>query len=330
MSEQSSILLPSKLRTVLEERNNGVFEIEGLFPGYGHTLGNSLRRIILSSLEGTSVIAIKIEGVDHEFTTIEGVNEDVINIILNIKKVRFNTEGDEPQVAQLNFTGPGEVTAADIQGGGLVEVLNPEQYIASVTKKMKFSAEITIKKGRGYVSKENLFKEKVPAGTIAVDATFSPIRKVSYEVENMRVADRTDHNRLRISIQTDGSISPEQALSRSITIMREQLRAVLDLKEEEERIKTIIDSRPEIDTKGAEPHKETDTVIDMTDILKTRVDSLDLSNRTQGALESANIRTVGGLSKKTEQDLLDLDGIGEKGLQEIIESLKQLKVELAK
>src|SRR3989344_887384 len=232
MSEYK-IVMPSKPRVVMEEENKGVFEIDGLYPGYGHTLGNSLRRIILSSLPGASLTSIKIDGVNHEFQTLEGIKEDVIVMILNLKKTRFKMLSDEPQTVTLSVKGPKEVTAGDIKTGGQVEILNPELHIAEVTGKINLNIEMKIEKGLGFIAKESHQKEKVDVGTIAVDAIFTPIRRVSYEVENMRVGDKTNHNRLRISIETDGTLSPREALSESIVIMINQLKAVVDFKEPE-------------------------------------------------------------------------------------------------
>ena len=232
MSEYK-IVMPSKPRIVVEEGDKGVFEIDGLYPGYGHTLGNSLRRIILSSLPGASVISIKIDGVSHEFQTLDGIKEDVIVMILNLKKTRFKMISEEPQIVTLSVKGPKAVTAADIKTGGQVEVLNPEMHIVEVTGKVNLNIEMRIEKGLGFIPKEVFQKDKVDVGTIAVDAIFTPIRRVSYEVENMRVGDKTNHNRLRISIETDGTLSPREALSRSIEIMINQLKAIIDFKEPE-------------------------------------------------------------------------------------------------
>ncbi len=318
MSEYK-IVMPSKPRVVLEEGNKGVFEIDGLYPGYGHTLGNSLRRIILSSLPGASVISIKIDGVNHEFQTLDGIKEDVIVMILNFKKARFKMISDEPQIVTLSVKGPKEVTAGDIKTGGQVEVLNPELHIAEVIGKINLNVEMRIEKGLGFIPKEIFQKEKVDVGTIAVDAVFTPVRRVSYEVENMRVGDKTNHNRLRISIETDGTLTPREAFSRSIEIMINQLKAIIDFKEAEipksEKAEVSIsdDSSKNMGKDGAEEKKESD----FADILKTRTDSLDLSTRTLNALTSANIRTLGGLARKKREDLLEIEGIGEKGISEI-------------
>src|ERR1035437_10490930 len=306
------IIMPSKPRVVEEVGNKGVFEIDGLYPGYGHTLGNSLRRIILSSLPGASVTSIKIDGVSHEFQTMDGIKEDVIVMILNLKKTRFKMITDEPQTVTLSIKGPKEVLASDIKTGGQVEILNPELHIAEVTGKVNLNIEMKIEKGLGFIPKEILQKEKVDIGTIAVDAIFTPIRRVSYEVENMRVGDKTNHNRLRISIETDGTLTAREALSRSIEIMINQLKAIVDFKEEEVVIEEK-ESKKEIKMKDEE-EKPGD---DFTDILKTRTDNLDLSTRTLNALTAANIRTLGGLARKKREDLLEVEGIGEKGITEI-------------
>src|SRR3989338_5803648 len=224
----SLILLPTQPRVVTEEDTKGVYEIDGLYPGYGHTLGNSLRRIILSSLTGAAITSVKIEGVDHEFSVIDGVKEDVISIILNLKKVRFQMISDEPQTVNLSVKGQKSVTAGDIKVGGQVVVLNPDLHIAELTSKnSNISIEINIEKGLGFIPKDVLQKGKVDIGMIALDAIFTPIRRVSYEVENMRVGDKTNHNRLRIAIETDGTLTPREALEQSIQIMINQLQAIV-------------------------------------------------------------------------------------------------------
>lgn len=316
MSDQFKILLPSKPKIVSEKGFSGVYEIDGLYPGYGHTLGNSLRRIILSSIPGVSIITVKIDGVDHEFSTIKGIKEDVINIILNLKKVRFKVVNDEEQVVYLKIKGVKDVTAADITVPGQVEVLNPEEHIATITEKgVELNVEIKIKKGLGFVPKEEIQKEKVEIGTIAMDAIFTPIRRVNYEVENMRVGDRTDFNKLTFSIETDGSISAKEALEKSIFIMIEQLKAVVGFEEpvEEKEVKKT--------EKNSEVNKESDS-----EFLKTRIEALDLSVRTVNALSNANIRTVGGLAKKKEDDLNDIEGLGAKGIQEIKKALSNFGI----
>ncbi|MFA6430172.1 MAG: DNA-directed RNA polymerase subunit alpha [Candidatus Paceibacterota bacterium] len=315
MSDQYKILLPSKPKIISEEEFSGVYEIDGLYPGYGHTLGNSLRRIILSSIPGVAITSIKIDGVQHEFSTMDGVKEDVINIILNLKKVRFKILTDEAQTVELKVKGVKDVTAGDITVPGQVEVLNSEQPIATITDKgTSLSIEMKIQKGLGFVSREVHQKEKVDIGTIAMDAIFTPIRRVNYEVENMRVGDRTDFNKLRISIQTDGSITAKETLEQSIITMIEQLKAIVGFKEPEVEV-------PEVSEK--EEEKEDDS-----EFLKTRIETLDLSARTINALSNANIRTVGGLARKKEEDMGDIDGLGAKGIQEIKKVLSNFGITL--
>lgn len=309
----NSIALPSKPRIVKEEDFTGVYEIDGLYPGYGHTLGNSLRRIILSSLPGAAVTSIKVDGVAHEFSTIKGVKEDVISILLALKKVRIKMLTDEPQLLTLSVKGPQKVTAGDIVAPGQVEILNPEQYLMEVTdKNTSVEMEIRVERGLGYVPKEVHQKDKVEIGTIALDAVFTPIRRVNYEVENMRVGDRTDFNRLRLFIETDGTLTSKEALEKAIEIMITQLKAVVGFKEE-----TL---EPSAEATGFES-TATDTKEPDVDFLKTRIESLDLSPRTINALSNANIRTVGGLVRKREADILEVEGLGQKGLQEIKEML---------
>jgi DNA-directed RNA polymerase subunit alpha len=312
-----SIVLPSKLKIVSEDAYRGTFEIEGLYPGYGHTLGNSLRRILFSSIPGAAITQVKIKGADHEFTTLAGVKEDVMTIILNLKKIRFQLMGEESATATLTSSG-GVVTGKNFVTSGQLVVTNPDQYIAEVTGKgAELSIEVVVSRGLGFVSREMLSKDKVDIGTIMMDARFSPIVGASYDVEDMRVGDRTNYNRLRMHIETDGSLAPQEALEQSIHIMLEQFRAILDLKE----MVRMVPAEPEPLVEEQEVPESTLSKEDLTEVLKTRIDSLQFSTRTLNALSDAGIRTVGGLIQKTEQGLLDLDGFGEKGLQEVKEVL---------
>lgn len=306
-----SITLPSKPRIVSEEAQEGVYEIDGLYPGYGHTLGNSLRRIILSSLPGAAVTSVKIEGVNHEFSTMDGVKEDVIIILLNLKKLRFEVVAGEAQTITISAKGPRKLTGADLSLPGQVRLLNPGAYICELTDKITFSAEFKVERGLGYVPREALKKDRVDIGEISVDAIFSPIRRVNYEVENMRVGDRTDFNRLRIAIETDGTITPRAALEQSIEVMINQLKAIIGFREEE---------LPEASLAAAPARVETSTEV-TAEAMKTRIEDLELSSRTVSALEKANIRTVGGLARKKEGDLLDIEGLGPKAIQEIKRAL---------
>jgi DNA-directed RNA polymerase subunit alpha len=310
---ETNVALPSKPRIISEDGLSGVYEIDGLYPGYGHTLGNSLRRIILSSLPGAAITQVKIDGVSHEFSTLEGVKEDVISILLNLKRIRLAMHQEEPLKITLKKSGAGPVTAKDIDAPSQIEILSPEQPIAEITAKgVTLEIEMTVERGLGYVPRDVHQKEKVDIGTIALDAVFTPVRRVNYEVENMRVGDRTDYNRLRVFLETDGTLSPREALERSIEIMIHQLKAIIGFQE------TVQEDVPEMDPVYlASSEKPVDN-----DVLKTRIETLDLSMRTQNALEEANIRTVGGLVRKRKEDILELDGIGPKGLVEIESILK--------
>lgn len=303
----NTIILPSKPKAISEDSRSGVYEIDGFYPGYGYTIGNSLRRIMLSSLTGCAISNIKIDGVNHEFSTIQGVKEDVITILLNLKQVRIKMTGQESQKITLKVKGVGIITAKDIKAPGQVEITNPDQFIAEITDKTgEISAEMTVERGIGFVTKEVREREKMDVGFIALDTIFTPIRRVNYEVENMRVGDRTDFNRLIINIDTDGTISPKEALERSIEIMINQLKAIVGFKEPEE-------INPQASNKKFE---EKEQEVD-EDFLKTRIENLDFSVRTLNSLSNANIRTIGGLARKKEKDILEIEGMGQKGLSEI-------------
>ncbi len=311
MSLHTNIILPSKPRIITEDGNKGTYEIDNLYPGYGHTLGNSLRRIILSSLPGCAITSVSIEGASHEFSTLEGIKEDVITILLNLKRIRFQMVGDEPQKISLSVKGSKQVTAKDFVLTGQVDILNKDQAIAEVTKKdTTLNITVTIERGLGYVAKEEHKKEKVEIGAISVDANFTPIRRASYEVENMRVGDKTDHNRLRVVIETDGTLTPRLALEKSVQTMIDQLQAIVGFATKE-------------DYAISEP-TEFKVEDESSDAGKTKVEDLGLSTRTLNALISAGIKTASGVSKKKEEDILALEGLGEKGVQEIKKAIEDL------
>ncbi len=310
------ITLPSKPRVVSEEGVQGVYEIDSLYPGYGHTLGNSLRRIIHASLPGAAVTSVKIEGVSHEFATMDGVRESVMEVLLNLKRVHFSLHGDEAQTISLSVKGPKQVTAADFKLPSQVEIANPDMHIADISGKVSFELEATIERGLGYVARETLTKEKVDIGTIALDATFTPIRRVNYEVENMRVGDRTDFNRLRILIETNGTISPREALERSIETMIQQLSAVIGFQDpREESSSDSLKADSDVKSLGKDP-------------AKVKVEELELGARVTTALQDAGIKSVAGLVKKTSAQLLELDGVGEKAVTDIADALDKLGLEL--
>lgn len=309
------ITLPGKPRVQSEDATQGVYEIDSLYPGYGHTLGNSLRRIILSSLSGAAVTSVKIEDVPHEFATIEGVRESVMEMLLNLRRVHFVLHGDEAQTISLKVNGPKKVTAADLALPSQVTVANPDAYLCEISGKHPLEFEASIERGLGYVPREVLTKEKVDIGTIALDATFTPIRRVNYEVENMRVGDRTDFNRLRILIETNGTIAPREALEKSIEIMIHQLKAVVGFQEEE----TAPASREAAASGEAAPEK---------DASKMKVEDLGLSTRTTTALTEGGVKSVAGLVRKSASALKELDGVGDKAVEEITEALSGLGLSL--
>ncbi|MDD5032589.1 MAG: DNA-directed RNA polymerase subunit alpha [Candidatus Pacebacteria bacterium] len=334
------IALPLSPKIILEEGKKGIYEIDGLYAGYGHTLGNSLRRIILSSIPGAAITTVKIEGVSHEFSTISGIKEDVIVLLLNLKQVRFNMDSGAPLKATLNIKGQKVVTAGDFETPAGLEVLNKDRVIATLTdKNSHLSLEVDVEKGLGYVPREVLKKDKIETGMIILDAVFTPVRRVNYEVENMRVGDRTDYNRLRFIIETDGSITPRFALENSIKILLKQLSAIVGFSEEDtnKMMEEVKSKQPGAELKKSKKDNQEKTGEDsfegeelsseddsQADFLKTRIEDLGLSNRTLNSLSKASIRTAGGLARKKADDLKEIEGLGEKGINEIRRALGNL------
>jgi len=233
------------IKTISEENRKGVFEIEGLYAGYGLTIGNALRRALLSSLPGAAVTYVKIKGVSHEFTTIPGVKEDMVELTLNFKRLRFRMFTDEPQTLLIKVKGERSVTGADIKLNSEVEIVNPEEVIATVTdKSTEFEAEITVERGLGYSPVESRKAEKLAIGMVGVDAFFSPVTKVNYTVENMRVGDRTDYNRLRLTIETDGTISPSAALHKTASILKDHFEKVFAVEAKEFEVAAKSEEKP--------------------------------------------------------------------------------------
>lgn len=320
------IPLPNPPKIIVEESNRAVLEIEGLWPGYGHTIGNAIRRVLLSSLEGAAITAVKIEGTQHEFSTLPGILEDMIELTLNLKQVRFRMHGAGPYTATITVKGEKKVTAGDIKTPSQLEVVNPDQHIATLTdKKAALIMDLVVEKGVGYQPVESRRKEKVEIGTIALDAAFSPLRLLNYEVENMRVGDRTDYHRLRFHIETDGSITPREAFSAAANILQEQFAALGGVLVEKER-------REEARLKEAPPGKieeaEGEGESFEEQVLRKKVEDLELSTRTLNALTNAGIKNVGMLARKTEKKLKEVDGLGDKGIVEIKKALGNLGLTL--
>jgi len=225
------------IKKVSEKNNVGIFHIEGLYTGYGMTLGNSLRRVLLSSLPGAAITQIKIKGVDHEFSTVPGMIEDVVEFSLNLKKVKFHFFADDPQVLTLHVKGEKKISSGDIQSTTFAKVVDPHLHLATLTKKgAELDMEITVEKGLGYVPAENRRLERLPVGTIVLDAIFSPIVRVAFSVENMRVGDRTDFNRLYLEVETDGAISPSNALHKASNILKDHFEKILEVEVTKEEI----------------------------------------------------------------------------------------------
>jgi DNA-directed RNA polymerase subunit alpha len=312
--------LPEKIRFDEESLSNtyGKVIVEPLERGFGTTVGNSLRRVLLSSLEGAAVTAVKISGALHEFSSIKGIKEDVIDIILNLKKMRIKTHGESDKVATFNVKGPVQVTAGDLMADSSLEVLNPEMLIATLDKDVKFEAELYVKKGKGYVTTE-ITKEDLPVGMIAVDAVFSPVQKVNFWVEKTRVGRATDYDRLIMELWTDGSITPEKALSESASILIEHM----DIFVVEEEYEELAAGEP----KAALAGKEGDPSISNNNLFKT-VDELELSVRSYNCLKNADIKTIAELVQKTEPEMLKTKNFGRKSLNEIKEILSRMGLHL--
>lgn len=290
----------------------GRFVVEPLERGYGITLGNSLRRILLSSLPGAAVTTVKIEGVLHEFSTIPGIVEDTTEIILNLKSLALKLHTDEPKVIRIEAEGEGEVTAADIITDADVEVLNPDLHIATVEKGGRLFIEMTVEKGRGYVSAEKNKKEDQPIGIIPVDSLFSPVHKVNYQVENTRVGQVTDYDKLTLEVWTDGTIAPDEAVSSAARILIEHMRLFLGLTERVSDEVTMVEKEEE----------SRDRLMDMS------IEELDLSVRSYNCLKRAGINTVGELLQRTEEDMMKVRNLGKKSLEEVTQKLAELGLSL--
>lgn len=291
----------------------GKFVAEPFERGYGATIGASLRRILISSIEGRAVTAVKIEGIFHEFSTIPGVVDDVTQIILNIKKLVLRSHANGPKTIKINVNKKGEVTAKDIQTDGTVEVLNKDLHIATLSKKAKLNIEMEVSKGRGYVPAERNKKEDQAIGMLAIDAVFSPVRKVNYRIENTRVGQATDYDRLILEIWTDSSLSPEDALVYAANILQKHLEVFVkygEFPEEEEEVE---------ETSGKEEAQE---------VLKKPISELELSVRSANCLREARIKTIGDLVHKTESQMLKYRNFGKKSLREINDILKEMSLSL--
>lgn len=296
-----------------ENNSYGKFVVEPLERGYGITLGNSLRRILLSSLPGAAVTSIKIDGVLHEFSTVPGVVEDVTEIILNVKNLRLKLHGDEPKTLYIDYEGEGEIKAGDIKTDADVEILNPDLHIATISGSNRFFMELAVSHGRGYVSADKNKSLNQPIGIIPIDSIYTPCTKVNYVVDNTRVGQVTDFDRLTIEVWTDGSIAPEEAISLGAKILSDHLNLFINLNDKARQTEILVE-------KG-EPAR--DKVLEMT------IEELDLSVRSYNCLKRAGINTVEDLTNKTEDDMMKVRNLGRKSLEEVVQKLGAMGLSLA-
>lgn len=287
----------------------GMFTIHPLERGFGTTIGNALRRVLLSSIEGAAVKAVKIASVQHEFSVVEGVVEDVTEIILNLKEVCLRLHSDEQKLLHIRKEGPGELTAADLQEDADIEIINPDQHLATLEKDGSLDLEITVGKGRGYVLAEDNRDTEYPMGTIVLDSAFSPVQRVHYEVDNARVGQQTDYDRLALTVWTNGVVRPDDAVSHAAQILKEHLGLFINFEEEfEEEPTEVIDEE----------------LVRIATLLKMSVDELELSVRSANCLKAADIITLEDLIQKTETDMLKFRNFGRKSLNELTAILEGL------
>ena len=304
-----------EMTDVSEDGKYGRFVVEPLERGYGLTLGNSLRRIMLSSLVGTAVSSVKIEGVLHEFSSIPGVKEDVTEIIMNIKQlaIKNNSSSVEPKEAHIDFVGEGVVKASDIQVDPDIEIINPDLVIAHLNgADCKLSMELTITNGRGYVSSEKNKKEDQPVGVIAVDSIYTPVERVNLKVENTRVGQITDYDKLTLDVYTNGTLAPDEAVSLAAKVLSEHLSLFIDLSENAKTAEVMIEKED----------NEKEKVLEMS------IDELELSVRSYNCLKRAGINTVEELCNKTSDDMMKVRNLGRKSLEEVLAKLKELGLQL--
>jgi len=300
---------------ISDDKKYGRFVVEPLERGYGITLGNSLRRIMLSSLPGAAVSQVKIEGVLHEFSSIEGVKEDVTEIIMNIKSlaIRNNSDTNEPKSAYIEFEGEGVVKASDIQVDQDIEILNPDVTIATLNgKNAKLYIELTITKGRGYVSADKNKNDDLPIGVIAVDSIYTPVERVNVTVENTRVGQITDFDKLTLDVYTNGTLVPDEAVSLAAKVLSEHLSLFIDLSENAKTAEVMVEKE--------EDEKEK--------VLEMSIDELELSVRSYNCLKRAGINTVEELTNKTSEDMMKVRNLGRKSLEEVLAKLKELGLQL--
>jgi DNA-directed RNA polymerase subunit alpha len=310
----TDLIKPKKLEVDEKSLSStyGKFYAEPFERGFGQTIGNSLRRILLSSLMGAAIVSVRIKGILHEFSTIPGITEDVTDIILNLKEVRVRLNSTEQQTLRIEYEGPKTVQAKDIVAGPSVEVLNPEQHIATLSREGKLDMEMVAKVGRGYVPAERNKEETAPVDTIFIDSVFSPVQKVNFHVTNARVGQRTDYDRLVFEVWTDGEVKPEDAVAYAAKILQDQLDIFINFDEEPQRSEALEESAS----------------VPLNENLFRSVDELEFSVRSQNCLQNADIKYIGELVQKTEQEMLKTKNFGHKSLNEIKEILRDMGLEL--
>jgi len=309
----TELIKPTKIDVDKKDKKTyGSVSIEPLERGFGLTIGNALRRILLSSLQGAAVTSIQIDGVLHEFSSIPGMIEDVTEFILNIKSLALKLNSDQPKKMSLKASGPGEVKASDIEAGSDIEIINPDLILCHLDKSAKINLELTVQNGKGYVAAELQKKEDKQIGLILVDSIFSPVKKVSYNIENSRVGQVTDYDKLTLNVETNGSMEPDDAIAMAARILQEQLQYFINFEE------------PEIDDKS----KEEESEIKFNRNLLRKVDELELSVRSANCLRNDNIVYIGDLVQKSENDMLRTPNFGRKSLNEIREVLMQMGLNL--
>jgi DNA-directed RNA polymerase subunit alpha len=319
------ISLPQKPKYVSLDEKTSVFEIEGCYPGYGTTLGNAIRRVLLSSMPGAAITSVKIKNVKHEFSTIPNVMEDIIQIILNLKQVRFRLFSEEPIKVSLKAKGEKAISAGAIECPSNVEVVNKDAHIATITSaKGELEMELEIASGIGYVPVEQQTREKKEVGVIAMDSIYTPIRRVNYTISNMRVGKRTDFEKISLEISTDGSITPMEAFSKSIEILVDQFSVMKNISEAKEEEKVKAEEKDE----KKEDVEEKEEALDPEKI--NVVELKNLSTRTLNVLEKNKVKIVGDIVKLNESELSGLEGMGEKGIKEIKKSIGDFGLNLKK
>ncbi|MEA2006689.1 MAG: DNA-directed RNA polymerase subunit alpha [Patescibacteria group bacterium] len=326
-----SVSFPKSPKFEQIDENSGRFIIEGCYPGYGTTLGNSLRRVLLSSLSGNAAVFVKIKGITHEFTTVKGVVEDAVQLMLNLKLVRFKLHGVDEATIFLKIKGEKLVTAKDFKTTSEIEVVNPNQHVATLTSSSaELDMEVKVEKGLGYVPVDQQSREEKEIGTIAIDAVYTPVRRVNFLIDNMRIGKRTDFDKITLEVVTDGSITPKEAYTQAVEILMSQYSAIATVSDKDAEVKDEVEMEDGVETtaenKVAE-NKEEDEDED-EDEEEVTISDLNLSTRTLNVLETNNIQNVKEIEVLSEEELKEMEGVGDKGIKEIKKAIGTLGITL--